>query len=310
MNKIPLILIIILLGAGTYYAIKSGPTPNPSSAESVFLERGTPTLEPLPNPTVTETPLPPVTATPDPLIFAQQTQAQAAVNLALSLGTATMASITQQAVETRQAELERLRHATQTESARVTQTVIASELGTQAANATATIQAPITRRLEVEADWEPFWQVTWIIGVIFLVLIVALCLVRLTDEKLKVLYAERAVYQQSTARAPEPIGREPLVTIQETRLNDGYLEATLHDLPAGITATHLQKVAELLLTQRLPFSRATLVDGPRKCLTDGEWDKLRAWLGARGYAKQVNPEQSNSPWTLTRTGESFFKTFL
>jgi len=94
--------------------------------------------------------------------------------------------------------------ATRTQAAIIAADTAAVDNATQAAAATATVQAPITRRLEVQADWEPIWQLTWILAVIFLVMLLSYGFIMTINAKWENLRIERKNLLAEYSATPAP----------------------------------------------------------------------------------------------------------
>lgn len=273
------------------------------------------------NPTSVSTATPYLSPTPDYLALAQGTRAALDNELAAARNTAEVAAITATAVvsEARstqavilsnQATSQALGIATLTRAAEMTQASQARAAATADIYRTATAMAPIMRRAEVAADWEPIRQLSFVIVILVLGFLMAWMLIaigRVMYER----YAAEVEYWQTLGGQPQPAPAEPepaapaaREVLQEVKHNGGYVEVMEVELPENISMAKVSEVASAIMDDGTQFSRSGLVE-LGNILTDSQWDVFRLWMSKRGYARPVNSRQVNSAWYITPDGWVF-----
>ena len=270
----------------------------------------------VPTPVSTATPY--LSPTPDYLALAQGTRAALDNELAAARNTAEVAAITATAVvsEVRstqavildnQATAQALGFATLTRAAEMTQASQVRAAATADIYRTATAMAPIMRRAEVAADWEPIRQLVYVIVILVIGFLLAWLLIligRLSYDR----YTAEIEYWKILGGEPQPEPTQPEPAkpaardvLQDVKHNGGYVEVMEVELPENISMAKIAEVASAIMDDGTQFSRSGLVE-LGNILTDGQWDALRRWMSQRGYAKPVNARQANSAWYITPDG--------
>lgn len=314
MKAIPVILLavtVITVGFAAYGNQARAADRTPAAIMPV-MDTATATIQP--------TATPNYSPTPDFLYLAKSTQAALDIELAQARNTAEVAAITATAiVADARATEQRLvdqrmtsqafAQATGTQAANATQRTVMFAMATLDMDRTATAQAPINRRNEIIADWEPIIRLTYTLSIVLLSLFIGYMALLVANAKYQQIREEREI----TRSAAEPdhfveVNNmvEPVV-IQETKHNGGYHQVMQTELPLCVTREQIEQIADAVLNRGETFSRSSMVD--KRILTDGEWDAFRWWMSRRGYASPVKPDQQNSPWYVSALGQDFLRAF-
>lgn len=235
--------------------------------------------------------------TPTPDYAAQIGQSQ--LDLQQSLASATISALTQAPIQTSQAALQKNIDATSTATTTIGQTAEAHSVQTQSAIKTATVQAPITRRLQEQADWEPYWQLVLLGGTVGLLLLTAYCLVAVANQLIKLAYEKRL---ELHPHEPAPPGE---TVVQLDTWEKEFGESMQVPLPG--TIEQMRALAEGIQAGRpLAFTHWIGSDRP---FSRGEFEQLRYRLVEFGFAEYTDPTNRASPIHLTEAGRQLLSKF-
>lgn len=209
---------------------------------------------------------PPGSPTPDYAAQIGLSQLQ----LQQSVASATLSELTQVPIRHTQAALD-------TQTASGSQTAEAHGVQTQSAIKTATVQAPITQRLQRDADWEPYWQFVLLAGAVVLILLAVYCIYAIADQALKYIYEKR---QALHGQKPVQTTALPTVTL-DNRDKYGWGQVNFTTLP--IDRLTLQMVAELITTGS-HYTQAQMTGSAGPLVKDGNFNTFGDWMVANGIA--------------------------
>lgn len=217
---------------------------------------------------------------------------RAQLDLQYSLGTATMRvaydNMTEQSVIKTSTVLQSYVNGTATatvaigdkkatRTAALTQTLMAQAMETESASATGTVQAPLTQKAQVEADWEPFWQAVLLCGAILLFLVVAYYGLRIGYQLERLAYEKRlALHQEQSGETDQPEEQPATTTAAvniklDQRDKYGYGAVNMAMLP--ISKETLRDVAELLLSGAR-YTEAQMTGAGRPLIKDKTFDSF------------------------------------
>ena len=311
--------LLAICGLGVFKAVTDNARPVSASPatqparQSVQVALTTPELIAM-EPTATLTPATPTiapTATPDVLAQAQQTQAQLAVELAQAQNTAEVAKITAAAIWTGVAltEVRSTQEAAATVAVQATQSQRRSIIAIQTADTerTATAQAPVTQRLQTQADWEPAWQVLKVAGFVFTVVLIAYFTVIISSLKIRQIQEQRQHFRSLIAdETPEPQPGKPAESQPRDRVwKSGNAGATLIDItPPGEPDT-FTTFAQMVRTDPGLTLAKDRWEGKDSPYTRATYAPVYAWLAKRNFLGWIGAELH-----LTQEGEEFFDDWL
>lgn len=286
MRRVFYVLILLLL---VCLSACAGISPD-ALADKALPEQASATLD-APTQTVTPQLSATLTRPVSPTVDYNAQIGQLQVELQRSLGTATLAAVTAESVRGTSTALQGYMNGTatataalgnrrSTSTAAATQTLAAHAVETESTIQTATVQAPITQRLQAEADFEPTRQLVIVVG-ITLAILLTLWLVGQIGYQLVMLAYERrlALRGELTAAQPSQVNAR-----LDQRDKSGFGSVDFTTIPVGDSV--LREVARLLTTGSR-YTQAQMTGSGRPLVKDASFNAFGEWMVKHGIAEQL-----------------------
>lgn len=269
----------------------AGISPGAPTDESPLMEQVSATLG-VPIHTFTPTPSSTPTRLVTPTVDYNAQIGQLQLDLQRSLGTATLAAVTAESISGTSTALQGYMNGTatattalgnrrSTSTAAATQTLVAHAVETESAIQTATVQAPITQRMQAEADFEPARQIIMAVGIVLAILLglwlggqIGYQYIMLAYEKRLVLRGELAASQQANQ----------VNARLDQRDKSGFGSVDFTTIPVG---EHVLREVARLLTSGARYTQAQMTGSGRPLVKDSSFNTFGDWMVKHRIAEQL-----------------------
>lgn len=221
------------------------------------------------------TPTPSLVATPT--IDYQAKIGQAGLELQLSLGTATMAAVTAQVIETADAKLAAKRYATSTVTVQAGQTDEARIKATDDYLATGTVEAPLIAREWTRTQWEPAIQGAICGGILLIAFSICWAVLALAN-------ARHAAMMAASKPIAAKSGDHLSVTLD---MRDAYGWGSVDWSTLPIDRETLENVAQML-TDGLHYTERHMTGSGKPLIKDSTFDSFGKWMVLNRIATQIS----------------------
>ena len=271
-------LLLIVIGLAL---TGCGPTQQPDVAvqASPVATQGQVYLLSAANTAPVATPVPTAAGTPTTDYQARIGQAQ--LELQHSLATATMAAVTQQAIDTIQARIDISNQKTASATSAIALTNVAWAVATDDMRATQTVEAPLIERERIRTQWEPVLDFTLCGGIVLIIGVLVWAIIAIARAKYAALISDipMPVPQQSESEKTQ------LVNVQLKAVDDyGWGSVDWSTLP--IDREIAQTVARMIL-DGFHYTQAQMTVAANPLIKDGTFDSFGKWMVLNKIAIQM-----------------------